>query len=75
MLQHLQSAIAYRVPYLKLDLLAVYVYHACPELHPDSEVMYRLEALVCELQKKTGLSHAWRQHHSRQQSSVTQHVN
>ena len=48
----------YRVPDLKLDLLAINVDHASSKLHANSQVMDRLEALVRELQQQAGLSHA-----------------
>ncbi len=43
----------YRVPDLQLDLFAVYIYHACPKLNSNGEIVYRLKALVCELQQQT----------------------
>lgn len=42
-------AASHRVPDLQLDLLAVYVDHACAKLNTDCQVVHGLEALVCEL--------------------------
>lgn len=47
-----------RIPDLQFDLLALDVDHAGPELHPDGEVVDRLEPLVCELKQQAGLAHA-----------------
>lgn len=49
---------SYRVPYLKLDLLAIDIDHPSSKFHSNSQVMDRLEALVRELQKQAGLPHA-----------------
>lgn len=43
---------AHSVPNLELDVLIVDGDHARPKLHANCEVVYRLEALVCELQQK-----------------------
>jgi hypothetical protein len=49
----------HRVPDLELDLLVVNADHARAELHPDGQVVHRLEALVGELQQQARLAHAW----------------
>lgn len=46
---HLNSGQAYRVPYLKFDLLAINVNHSSPKLDANSQVMYRLKPFVSEL--------------------------
>lgn len=48
---------SYRVPNLEFDVLVVNCHHARSKLDADGEVMNRLEALVCELQKQARLSH------------------
>ncbi len=45
-------ACTHRVPYLQLDLLAVYVDHARAKLHANGQIMHWLEPLVSELQQK-----------------------
>lgn len=50
----------HRVPDLQLDLLAIYVDHARPKLHANSEVVHWLEPLVCELQQQARLAHTCR---------------
>jgi len=34
--------------------------HEIPLSLTNCEIMYRLETLICELQKQTGLAHAWK---------------
>lgn len=48
----------HRVPYLELNLLAVYCDHTRPEFHPDGEVVDGLKALVGELEKQARLADA-----------------
>ena len=48
-----KGLLAGRVPYLKLDLFAVNVDHARAKLHPDGQVVHRLEPLVRKLKQKT----------------------
>ena len=48
----------YRIPYLQLDLLAVYGDHSRPKLNADRQVMHLLEALISELEQQAGLSDA-----------------
>jgi hypothetical protein len=43
---------AYRVPDLELDLLAVYLNHTSSKLHTNGQVMHRLESLVRKLQQQ-----------------------
>ncbi len=50
---------SYSVPDLQLDLLPLDVDHPGAELHPDGQVVHRLEALVRELQEEAGLANAW----------------
>ena len=50
--------LAYRVPDLELDLFAIYVNHARPKLDANGQVMDRLKAFICELQKQARLSNA-----------------
>lgn len=45
-----------RIPYLQLDLFPVNGDHPRPKLHPDGQIVDRLEALVCELQQDTWLA-------------------
>ena len=42
----------HRIPDLQLDLLVVDGDHPRPELHPDRQIVHRLEALVGELQEQ-----------------------
>ena len=43
------SGDTHRIPYLKLDLFAIYIDHSGPKFNTNSEVMYRLKSFISEL--------------------------
>ena len=47
-----EALLSRRVPNLQLDILVFDLDHARSELNADSEIVYGLEALVCELQEQ-----------------------
>jgi len=53
-----EGLLASCVPDLQLDLFAVDGDHACSKLHPDGQVVHRLESFVGELEQQAGLAHA-----------------
>jgi len=51
---------------LELDVAPVNRHHPRAELHPNGQVVHRLEALVRELQQEAALSHPCARDRSRQ---------
>ena len=49
----------YCVPDLQFDVLIVDLDGPCTKLDPDSQIVLLPEALVCELEKQTGLAHTY----------------